>query len=93
MRCRCSASSLVQSWPTAIRRSTRIRDHRTQRAVDHSPASSGYAQPEPRLWPEYAPDYYAVFIRDPAGNNLELKCRASTAPPTHPNTTTKEHIS
>jgi catechol 2,3-dioxygenase-like lactoylglutathione lyase family enzyme len=48
---------------------------------------------EPRLWPEYAPDYYAVFIRDPAGNNLELKCRASTAPPTHPNTTTKEHIS
>lgn len=37
---------------------------------------------EPRLWPEYAPDYYAVFIRDPAGNNLELKCQPSTAPPT-----------
>jgi catechol 2,3-dioxygenase-like lactoylglutathione lyase family enzyme len=37
---------------------------------------------EPRLWPEYAPDYYAVFIRDPAGNNLELKCQASTARPT-----------
>lgn len=37
---------------------------------------------EPRLWPEYAPDYYAVFIRDPAGNNLELKCRAQTARPT-----------
>jgi len=30
---------------------------------------------EPRLWPEYGPGYYAVFIRDPAGNNLELKCR------------------
>lgn len=42
---------------------------------------------EPRLWPEYAPDYYAVFIRDPAGNNLELKCQASTAPPTPPDTT------
>lgn len=28
---------------------------------------------EPRLWPEYGPGYYAVFIRDPAGNNLELK--------------------
>jgi catechol 2,3-dioxygenase-like lactoylglutathione lyase family enzyme len=27
---------------------------------------------EPRLW-EYGPGYYAVFIRDPAGNNLELK--------------------
>ena len=38
---------------------------------------------EPRLWPEYALDYYAVFIRDPAGNNLELKCQASTARPTH----------
>jgi catechol 2,3-dioxygenase-like lactoylglutathione lyase family enzyme len=31
---------------------------------------------EPRLWPEYGPNYYAVFIRDPAGNNLELKCQA-----------------
>ncbi len=39
---------------------------------------------EPRLWPEYAPDYYAVFIRDPAGNNLELKCQASTARPITP---------
>ena len=48
---------------------------------------------EPRLWPEYAPDYYAVFIRDPAGNNLELKYRASTAPATDPNNTTKEHTS
>jgi catechol 2,3-dioxygenase-like lactoylglutathione lyase family enzyme len=45
---------------------------------------------EPRLWPEYAPDYYAVFIRDPAGNNLELKCQASTAHPASPSTT-KEH--
>src|SRR6195952_5046809 len=26
-----------------------------------------------RLWPEYGPGYYAVFIRDPAGNNFELK--------------------
>jgi catechol 2,3-dioxygenase-like lactoylglutathione lyase family enzyme len=34
----------------------------------------------PRLWPEYGPGYYAVFIRDPAGNNLELKCQATTAP-------------
>jgi catechol 2,3-dioxygenase-like lactoylglutathione lyase family enzyme len=29
----------------------------------------------PRLWPEYGPGYYAVFVRDPAGNNLELKCQ------------------
>ena len=33
----------------------------------------------PRMWPEYAADYYAVFIRDPAGNNLELKYQASAA--------------
>jgi catechol 2,3-dioxygenase-like lactoylglutathione lyase family enzyme len=37
---------------------------------------------EPRLWPEYAPDYYAVFIRDPAGNNLEFKYQPLTARPT-----------
>ena len=42
---------------------------------------------EPRLWSEYGPDYYAVFIRDPAGNNLEFKCRASpgTVTPGTPN--------
>lgn len=39
---------------------------------------------EPRLWPEYGPNYYAVFIRDPAGNNLELKCHASTTRPAQP---------
>lgn len=27
---------------------------------------------EPREWPEYHPGYYAVFLRDPAGNNLEI---------------------
>jgi len=26
---------------------------------------------EPRLWPEYTPDYYACFVRDPDGNNVE----------------------
>lgn len=26
---------------------------------------------EPRLWPEYHPGYYAVFVRDPDGNNVE----------------------
>jgi catechol 2,3-dioxygenase-like lactoylglutathione lyase family enzyme len=25
----------------------------------------------PRVWPEYHPGYYAVFIRDPDGNNVE----------------------
>jgi catechol 2,3-dioxygenase-like lactoylglutathione lyase family enzyme len=26
---------------------------------------------EPRLWPEYHPDYYGAFVRDPEGNNVE----------------------
>ncbi len=26
---------------------------------------------EPRLWPEYHPGYYGVFLRDPDGNNVE----------------------
>ena len=28
----------------------------------------------PRVWPEYHPDYYAVFLRDPDGNNVEAVC-------------------
>lgn len=26
---------------------------------------------EPRLWPEYHPNYYGAFVRDPEGNNVE----------------------
>jgi catechol 2,3-dioxygenase-like lactoylglutathione lyase family enzyme len=26
---------------------------------------------EPRVWPEYHPDYYGAFVRDPDGNNVE----------------------
>jgi catechol 2,3-dioxygenase-like lactoylglutathione lyase family enzyme len=26
---------------------------------------------EPREWPEYHPGYYAAFVRDPDGNNVE----------------------
>lgn len=26
---------------------------------------------EPRLWPEYRENYYAAFVRDPDGNNVE----------------------
>ena len=29
---------------------------------------------EPRLWPEYHPTYYAAFVRDPDGNNVEAVC-------------------
>jgi catechol 2,3-dioxygenase-like lactoylglutathione lyase family enzyme len=29
---------------------------------------------EPRLWPEYHPNYFGVFVRDPDGNNVEAVC-------------------
>ena len=58
----------------------RVGDEATVR-LGHEFATAAGAEilHEPRLWPEYGPDYYAVFIRDPAGNNLELKCQADVA--------------
>jgi catechol 2,3-dioxygenase-like lactoylglutathione lyase family enzyme len=29
---------------------------------------------EPRTWPEYHPNYYGAFVRDPDGNNVEAVC-------------------
>jgi catechol 2,3-dioxygenase-like lactoylglutathione lyase family enzyme len=29
---------------------------------------------EPRIWPEYHPNYYGGFVRDPDGNNVEAVC-------------------
>ena len=29
---------------------------------------------EPRRWPEYHPDYFGAFVRDPDGNNVEAVC-------------------
>jgi catechol 2,3-dioxygenase-like lactoylglutathione lyase family enzyme len=29
---------------------------------------------EPKVWPEYDPNYYAAFVRDPDGNNVEAVC-------------------
>ena len=38
--------------------------------------------PGPR--PDYGPSYYAAFVRDPEGNNIEVVCyaKAPTKPPT-----------
>ena len=27
-----------------------------------------------RIWPEYHPNYYGAFVRDPDGNNVEAVC-------------------
>jgi catechol 2,3-dioxygenase-like lactoylglutathione lyase family enzyme len=32
---------------------------------------------EPRLWPEYHRGYYAAFVRDPDGNNVEAVCHTA----------------
>jgi catechol 2,3-dioxygenase-like lactoylglutathione lyase family enzyme len=32
---------------------------------------------EPRVWPEYHPAYYAGFVRDPDGNNVEAVCHVA----------------
>ena len=31
---------------------------------------------EPRVWPEYHPNYYGAFVRDPDDNNVEAVCHA-----------------
>lgn len=31
---------------------------------------------EPRVWPEYHPNYYGAFVRDPDGHNVEAVCHA-----------------
>jgi catechol 2,3-dioxygenase-like lactoylglutathione lyase family enzyme len=32
---------------------------------------------EPRVWPEYHPDYYGAFVRDPDGHNVEAVCHTA----------------
>src|SRR6186713_2176383 len=34
---------------------------------------------EPRVWPEYHPNYYGAFVRDPDGNNVEAVCHRPEA--------------
>jgi catechol 2,3-dioxygenase-like lactoylglutathione lyase family enzyme len=31
----------------------------------------------PRVWPEYHPNYYGGFVRDPDGNNVEAVCHTA----------------
>jgi catechol 2,3-dioxygenase-like lactoylglutathione lyase family enzyme len=32
---------------------------------------------EPRVFPEYHPNYYGAFVRDPDGNNIEAVCHGA----------------
>ena len=37
-------------------------------------AAGGYSDGAPGPRPEYAPGYYAAFLRDPDGNKVEAMC-------------------
>lgn len=34
---------------------------------------------QPKVWPEYHPNYYGAFVRDPDGNNVEAVCHQPAA--------------
>jgi catechol 2,3-dioxygenase-like lactoylglutathione lyase family enzyme len=43
---------------------------------DAAVAAGAQVLHEPKVWPEYHPDYYGAFVRDPDGNNVEAVCHA-----------------
>ena len=45
-----------------------------QAFYDAALAAGGTDNGAPGLRPEYAPDYYAAYVRDPDGNNIEAFC-------------------
>ena len=42
--------------------------------VDGAVTSGAELLHAPRVWPEYHPNYYGGFVRDPDGNNVEAVC-------------------
>jgi catechol 2,3-dioxygenase-like lactoylglutathione lyase family enzyme len=53
----------------------RAPDRATVRAFgDAAVASGAELLHRARLWPEYHPNYFGVFVRDPDGNNVEAVC-------------------
>ena len=55
-------------------------DRATVRAFfDAAVAAGAEVLHEPRVWPEYHPNYYGAFVRDPDGNNVEAVCHSPEA--------------
>jgi len=58
---------------------------RSWRQVDDFHAAAlaygGRSEGAPGLRPEYNPDFYAAYVRDPEGNKLAAVCRGFTARP------------
>lgn len=52
-------------------------DRAAVRAFFEAAAGSGASVlHEPGEWPQYHPSYYAAFVRDPDGNNVEAVCHS-----------------
>jgi catechol 2,3-dioxygenase-like lactoylglutathione lyase family enzyme len=52
-------------------------DRATVRAFfDAALAAGAEVLHEPRVWPEYHPNYFGAFVRDPDGNNVEAVCHS-----------------
>jgi len=49
-----------------------VRDRPSVDEAAHRLRAVGIATSAPRSYPEYAPDYYAIFLRDPDGIELEI---------------------
>jgi catechol 2,3-dioxygenase-like lactoylglutathione lyase family enzyme len=45
-------------------------------------AQGGTSEGAPGLRPQYQPDFYAAYVRDPDGNKLAVVCRGFTERPT-----------
>jgi len=45
-----------------------------QAFFDAAVATGAEVLHEPRVWPEYHASYFAAFVRDPDGNNVEAVC-------------------
>ena len=45
-----------------------------QAFFDAAVAAGAEVLHEPREWPEYHPNYFGAFVRDPDGNNVEAVC-------------------
>lgn len=45
-----------------------------QACFDAAVGSGAEVLHEPRVHPEYHPNYYGAFVRDPDGNNVEVVC-------------------
>ena len=68
----CPADATLQKLHVAFKASTK-------EAVDaffaSAVTSGGTSNGEPGLRPQYSPNYYAAFVLDPNGNNVEAVCR------------------